>query len=57
MHSVPVTFISETIPLSSTTNDNSRNATPKPNYTSKYESNALMKLTTLYIVSFVYHYV
>lgn len=36
MHSVPVTYISETTALPSTTTDNSRNTTSKPNYTSKY---------------------
>ncbi|CAF1128851.1 unnamed protein product [Rotaria sp. Silwood1] len=33
VHSIPVTFISETTALSSTTNDNSRNTSPKPHYT------------------------
>ncbi|CAF3051878.1 unnamed protein product [Rotaria socialis] len=45
IHSIPVTFISETTQMSSSANDSSRNSSPKPHYTnllrpsSKYSQN------------------
>jgi hypothetical protein len=36
IRSVPITFISETTPLSSTANNNNGNTSSKPHYTSKY---------------------